>query len=338
MFWLAASVGLSLLLSPQGALSPREQAIWRDLEPSIVFILDAGEDRGVAALIDTSGLFITSKSCVSGSRISGRTSTGKNIRLRILSEDRVTQMILLQSSDWDRASARPFSEPSGGAMAGDVLFAVQSGGPQRVELVATNRIGVSGQSRRLIPLMELRGETQTALGTNVLVVGNGELYGMVTSTLGRPVPTVSAPKLNRFESSRGVSKASDSRQGQIIQHFNGPGDLMVAYVPGEAIMRRVLSGFLSPTHRVVHPFLGVYCRDSAIGGALVESVVPGSAAQTAGVRVGDTIIAINSEAVTDQIGFAQVMFRQRVGEKITILVRRGTRQVILHPSVGHETD
>lgn len=334
MFSLAANLILGFTASLQGVLSPRENAIWRDIQPAMVVVMNGGQERGVAALIDTSGLFMASKASAGSSPITGRLFSGKIVRLRVIAEDRFTQLILLQAQGWDRGSARPFRAPSGNAVPGDVLFAVQPFGPSRIELISANRIGVSGQSRRLIPLLELRCESQLLTGPNVLVVGNGEVYGVVTSTLGQPVPTVTANRLGGFG---GNGKSAFPLNSQFQSNL-GPGNLTVAYVPGLEVMRRVINGFLAPDHKVLHPYLGVICRDAPGGGAMVETVVVGSGAQKAGIRIGDVIVSIGGDSVADQIGFAQVMLRQRVGDKITVTVRRGPYETILNAVVGHEAN
>jgi S1-C subfamily serine protease len=75
---------------------------------------------------------------------------------------------------------------------------------------------------------------------------------------------------------------------------------------------------------------------------LVQQVVPGSAAERAGLRGGseraylgntpimlggDLIVAIDGEEVTDQQDIARVMNRHRAGDKVKVSFYRGKRKM-----------
>jgi membrane protease YdiL (CAAX protease family) len=74
------------------------------------------------------------------------------------------------------------------------------------------------------------------------------------------------------------------------------------------------------------PRLGVFGEPHQ-GGCLVTGVVPGSAAETAGLQVGDVITAVDGESVADILGLAQVIRKHRVGDTVSIaFTRRGKAQ------------
>ena len=58
-------------------------------------------------------------------------------------------------------------------------------------------------------------------------------------------------------------------------------------------------------------------------GCLISSVVPGSAADEAGLRVGDVVTALDGERVADIEGMSQVVRRRRVGDQLTVEFVRG---------------
>ena len=84
------------------------------------------------------------------------------------------------------------------------------------------------------------------------------------------------------------------------------------------------------------PFLGVSLQDSA-NGVTVAQVVDGSAAATAGIKVGDVITAINGTSVTTSQEAASAVAALKVGDQVTIdLTRDGNKMTVtatlgMHP-------
>jgi membrane protease YdiL (CAAX protease family) len=60
-------------------------------------------------------------------------------------------------------------------------------------------------------------------------------------------------------------------------------------------------------------------------GCLVKVVMPGGAAETAGLRVGDVITAVDGESVADISGVARVVRKHRVGDLVSIEFLRGEK-------------
>jgi membrane-associated protease RseP (regulator of RpoE activity) len=59
------------------------------------------------------------------------------------------------------------------------------------------------------------------------------------------------------------------------------------------------------------------------GGCLVTAVVPGSAAETAGLQVGDLITSLDGEAVADMRRLIQGVRRKLVGQEVVVEFVRG---------------
>ncbi|MFI4859947.1 MAG: trypsin-like peptidase domain-containing protein [Phycisphaerales bacterium JB063] len=89
------------------------------------------------------------------------------------------------------------------------------------------------------------------------------------------------------------------------------------------------------------PFLGVSGLSSA-GGAVVESVIPGTPAQEAGLRAGDIIIAVGEQAIEDRDALVQLLGEQAVGQALTLTVRRGegdaAEELALDVTLGDRAD
>jgi len=64
--------------------------------------------------------------------------------------------------------------------------------------------------------------------------------------------------------------------------------------------------------------LGVYSLDAPDGGAIIESVVPGSPACDAGLHPGEVIVSVNDRKIDDSKLLATVVGEMHPGDKVTI--------------------
>jgi putative serine protease PepD len=85
-----------------------------------------------------------------------------------------------------------------------------------------------------------------------------------------------------------------------------------------------------------HAFLGVTLQDgkatdgsSQRAGAQVTSVSPGTPAANAGLRQGDVVIAVDSDAVDSSLSLVASIRERAVGDKITLTVLRSGKQLTL---------
>ncbi|MHC4547991.1 MAG: S1C family serine protease [Planctomycetota bacterium] len=82
-------------------------------------------------------------------------------------------------------------------------------------------------------------------------------------------------------------------------------------------------------------FLGVTTdQDRAEPGALVTEVVPRQAAEKAGIRKGDVILAIDGAAVENAFTLRYAIGRRRAGDTVTLTVQRGDQQLTLTAELG----
>ncbi|MBI4576584.1 MAG: PDZ domain-containing protein [Planctomycetes bacterium] len=74
-------------------------------------------------------------------------------------------------------------------------------------------------------------------------------------------------------------------------------------------------------------FLGVTLEDAKGGGALVEEVMAGSAAETAGIQAGDVIVEAAGKPIGDADGLIGILSASRAGDKVRlVLTREGWRR------------
>jgi putative serine protease PepD len=78
-----------------------------------------------------------------------------------------------------------------------------------------------------------------------------------------------------------------------------------------------------------HAALGVQVSDAPAGGAAISRVTAGSAADTAGIRSGDVVTAIDGAQITDSTALRASVRSHAPGDKVTVVYTRGsdTRRV-----------
>jgi S1-C subfamily serine protease len=73
------------------------------------------------------------------------------------------------------------------------------------------------------------------------------------------------------------------------------------------------------------PWLGARLQDWPAGGALVNSVTPGSAAASAGLKPGDVIVQVEGRPVTAAVNVSAAVGALSVGDRLELVVLRGGR-------------
>ena len=172
-------------------------------------------------------------------------------------------------------------------------------------------------------LSEFRFEGGSAnLGGALAFTSEGKLIGVLGATLEAP-PAASAQQDMR-------NKMSEFGAARTF----GPNSLTIGYSVSPVVINRVIDGFRSPQRQVEHPALGVMCRDSVGGGALVDSVVPNSVAALAGIRRGDVILEFAGTPIGDQLDYTRTLQRFNVGETVLLKLRRGNEAITVTLKVG----
>ncbi|ADG10017.1 PDZ domain-containing protein [Caulobacter segnis] len=114
----------------------------------------------------------------------------------------------------------------------------------------------------------------------------------------------------------------------------------VGFAIPAAVVKQVVNAALGGGHSVVRPWLGVKGQSvtaeiarslgmSAPRGVLVAQVYPGSSADRAGLKEGDVILSIDGQAVNDEGGGAFAIGTHKVGDRVTMQIRRNERDQTL---------
>lgn len=108
------------------------------------------------------------------------------------------------------------------------------------------------------------------------------------------------------------------------------------------IAKSVVSDF-EKYGRIIRPFLGVsyYVITEDLAklrdlpqGAFIQSVVKGSGAAKAGVKVGDIITAIDGQKITERTTLAKIVISHKVGDTITLSINRREKELTLKAILG----
>lgn len=343
MLLSVASIGLALLNGPQ--LAKASMPVWEVAKKSVVTINRSGIPIGQAVLIDKSGMFLANQSAVSTATVVAQLPDGRKVILDWKSTDVPTQTVLLQAEDWsaDMGTVVTLHQP-GDSMEKVSVIVVLPGGPVAGTLIAGNRVGVLSSSKRMFPVGEVRFEANAQSVAGAIVFDQaGHLVGLLNATLTseensqvRVVKTNGNVNPNQFRGGGfgggqagggggAQQKTAGADSTSLFANPNpfGPADATTGYTVGPEVLRRVVSGFLSPSHKVLHPAIGVNCQNAASAGALIVLVKPDSPAQKAGILEGDVIVKMDDRAIQNQFDFARVIESKDAGDPITIVVSRG---------------
>jgi S1-C subfamily serine protease len=342
MLLSAVSFGLLLAGGDPAQLTKQDTALWESTKGCVAIILRNGAPSAAAALIDKNGLFLASQGAVQGQALQARLSNGKLVTLDWISSDIPTQTALLQAENWkaEDGTVVTLHDNAEKLEKAGVLVVLPSG-PVRGELV-TGKVGVlaNSPSKRAFQLGEVRFEANTeSVGGALVFDGSGHLTGLLNATLQSADQQMQRVKVTSKSGSlppigpAGVGGGAQSFADP-TKSATGPADLTVGYTIGPEVLRRVVTGFLSPNHKVKHPAVGLFCIDAPGHGALVQRVTEDSPAAKAGIEAGDIIIRMDETPIKNQFDFAKVIESKDVGESVTIVVLRDLEAKTFKVTVG----
>lgn len=348
MLLSAASACLALMSvgdADKQTLSAVEQRAWAKVRPSVVTMMHSGIARGIGVCVDSKGSFLVHRSAVPFPNLFAKLSSGIQIQVKLVASDDTTQLSLVQAVNPLPTSVAPIKIGSEPEKAGGSLLAVLVTGPIRATFVNGERYGIVKPSLRLVPLNELQFEAHSAqIGGGLVFTVDGSLMGILDATLG-----LGEPNQNQVSKSAdstlgggfggaalaappGASRAALPRPRPSVQF--GPAPQTVAYTISSSVLHRVVSGLSSPSRKVLHPAIGVQCRNFEPLGAQITSVVVGSPAEKAGLRVGDVILAIGGALINNQLDVPRITMRLRIGTEVEVRYRRDDEERSVSVGVG----
>lgn len=317
MLFLVASLFASLgpHVQQQAAL---EDPVWAQVRQNVLTIESGGKPVGLAVLIDGNGLFLAHKTAVLSDPVSGRMNETEPFVLRLVTVDDQTQLALLKAQNW-MISKKVGVRVATSTRIGSPLVAATPNGPVRGEFVNDRMVGQMRPSLRYTPLSEIRLESNAGKVGGALVFDqNGSLVGLLGATL-----VVESKQSNLLKGQDARFDGQPKAVGKLERQY-GPQGMTVAYSLGPSVLKRVVDGFLSPSHKVQHPSIGLFFKDSKDAGVLVELAKAGSPAAAAGIQAGDLVTEVNGTPVRSTVDLAVLLFEARIGEELNVTFMRNS--------------
>jgi Do/DeqQ family serine protease len=205
-----------------------------------------------------------------------------------------------------------------------------------------------------LPVLAINDRGDTQVGDLVLAIGDP--FGV-----GQTVTNGIVSALNRTADPNGDAGAFIQTDAAINPGNSGgalvdmSGDLVgvnsmilsrsgtssgVGFAIPAAVVRRVVETAVGGGHAVVRPWLGARLQSvtpdmarslglAAPSGALVADIWPGGAAERAGLKQGDVVIAVDGGPVVDAAALNYAVGTHRPGDSLRIGVRRGAGEQTL---------
>ena len=275
----------------------------QEVEPSVVAIeLDRSAGSGV--IWDESGVIVTNHHVVEGSRTAEVVfASGRRLEARVVATDPVTDLALLEVDDAGRVPAATFQERR--PRVGELAVAV--GNPFGFENSVTAGVvsgleralpGGGNTSRSLVGLIQTDAAISPGNSGGALVNANGEVIGINVAYL--PPQEVGAVSIGFAIPTAVVVN--------VVEQLLDDGEAEHAFlgVRPDPLTPQVVDRFDLKTE------LGI----------LVATVVQGSAADAAGIRPGDVILAVDGQEmrqVEDLLGFLR---EKRPGDTVEVRLLR----------------
>ncbi len=273
---------------------------------------EAGSGSGV--IIDPSGIIVTNQHVVEGARsLTVVLADGRRLEGKVLGADKRNDLAVV------KVEARNLPAASFGdsdrVRIGDLAIAI--GNPVSMEYQRTVTAGIiSGLNRGL--RTERNGILEVIQTDAAISPGNSG--GPLVNALGRVI---------------GINTAKISLPDVEGMGFAVPSNRV------RAIVRQVLE-----TGKVEHPWLGVAINErnpldpdsDDSRGVLVADVVPSGPAQRAGVQRGDVILSVDGKPTNNYLALRRAIEARRVGDTVTVKVKRGENEVSLRVVLGSMPD
>ena len=279
--------------------------IYQKVIPSVVSVISSTPERShtcTGVIMSPEGYIITTSHITEGSSaITVQLSGGEEFIATVIGSDRLSDLAVLKI-DGANLRAAEFGD-SEKLNVGEPVVAI--GNPLGAELSGSMTDGIiSGIHEDL----SLEGRTLTAIQTNA-VLGDGAYGGPIINLYGQVVG-VSTANLGSYSSEQtenlGFVVPIDTAKNivdELIEHGRIPGRPAIG-VNGQSVPAAAQAYYQLPS--------GVY----------VDEVVPGGAADAAGLMPGDIITAIDGETVSSVEQMQLIKNRYKSGDLVTLRVYR----------------
>ena len=206
---------------------------------------------------------------------------------------------------------------------------------------------VNAPSSKLVPLT-LADSTKVSVGDGVVAIGNpfgldGTVTSGIVSAVGREISSPDdTPIEGAIQTDAAINHGNSggpllNLRGEVIgitsqiQSEGGGNDGVGFAVPSNTV--KSIAAQLIANGKAQHALLGVTPSDTA-NGVRIATVKNGSAADDAGLKVGDLITGVGSTQVTSSAQIRAIIAGHRPGDALTVTIRRDGSSKRVHVTLG----
>lgn len=257
-----------------------------------------GEAAGTGMILSSDGEILTNNHVVEGATSIEVTveSTGRTYAADVVGTDPTEDVAVLKLANASGLTAIDLSDDA--AQVGDTVTDVGNAGGTGTLVAASGTVTdldqritvqdeVTGAGKTLDGLIELSADIQSGDSGGPVLDADGDVVGIATA----------------------ASSGSADVTGYAIP-----------IATAEAVVRQIESGVETDTVQLGLPaFLGVQLSQQSVSaGVGVSGTIQGSGAEAAGLEAGDTITAVDGEAVADSPGLSAIIAQHQPGDRIAV--------------------
>lgn len=299
-------------------------AVIAKVRPAVVEVevtLGNGAGIGSGVIIDRRGYIVTNNHVVNGAQsINAVLYDGTRLRAQLVGTDPADDLAVVKINTSKHLTVASLADSSK-VQVGQEVLAI--GNPLGITQTVTN--GIISALGRSVSEGQGGATIPDAIQTDAPInPGNsgGALVDMQGNLVGIPTLTAIDPEFNTPASGVG---------------FSIPSNRVNFIVP-----QLIANGSVTHTGRVelgvqvadVGPTLAAQDNLSVDHGALIVSVVSGSAASQAGLQAGDVIVQIGNNAVNDVSTLSDALATKNPGETVVVHIYRSSQQLTINVKLG----
>ena len=252
-----------------------------------------GEAEGSGFVVDAKGDIVTNAHVVDGATsVSVTFSDGTKAKASVVGTDTATDLAVVRVSGVSASKLHPLTlGDSDDVEVGDGVLAI--GSPFGLSETLTTGI-------------------VSALDRTITSPSNTTIGGAIQTDASINHGNSGGPLLNQDGQVIGVNAQ--------IESDSGGNDGVGFAIPSDTV--RTVAAALIAGEAVQHPQLGVQIEDGTSGGVKLAAVTAGGAAAEAGLKAGDTITAIDGQAVSDADALASLIASHQPGDELKVAYAR----------------
>lgn len=299
---MQGEAGVSMICTAPSGEKLSIQDVYAKVNPSTVLVVAERGDKasiGTGVIMTSDGYIITNAHVISGGKSCWiALDTGRTYDVRLVGYDEDQDLAVLKAVDAEALPVAEFGD-SGQCRVGDTAYAI--GNPLGVELRGTLTNGIISAINRDV---QVEGRMMTLLQTTA-ALNNGNSGGPLIDSYGQVVGINFMKLYARYSTVEGLGFAIPSVQAERVVN-----DLLIYGEPQPEPLLGV-SVLQVPDQLAEH-----------LWGIQVKEVTAGGAADRAGVRAGDYLLAADGKETLSSADLLRARWQHHVGDEMTLTLWR----------------